>query len=177
MRYIALITIMVSFLAGAFLASLDPRTISWNIYVPILFMGGVAVYILKSQEKKTAQSEGVISTNLNIIETSINNIVKNIEEMDLNKESLPTYEARFEIDRKFRDDLFNFADARMSIGHRYGLQPYADVMSAFAAGERYINRVWSASADGYVDEVNAYITKAHFQFKEAHDKLMEVMRG
>ena len=37
--------------------------------------------------------------------------------------------------------------------HVFGMQNYADVMSNFAAGERYINRVWSASTDGYVDEV------------------------
>ena len=54
--------------------------------------------------------------------------------------------------------------------HLFGLQPYADIMSAFAAGERYINRVWSASTDGYVDEVKMYLTKAHDQFIEAQGK-------
>lgn len=48
----------------------------------------------------------------------------------------------------------------------FGLQNYADVMSAFAAGERYINRVWSASTDGYVDEVCAYLERATQQFRE-----------
>ncbi len=177
MRNLAFAVIILSFLAGAFLASLDPKTISWNIYVPVLAAGAVAVFLLKSHDKKTAMSEGVIAANLAVIETSIDNIMYNIQQMDLTKDALPTYEARFEIDRKFRDDLFNFAEARMSIGHRYGLQPYADVMSAFAAGERYLNRVWSASADGYVDEVITYITKAHHQFKEAHEKLMTVMKG
>jgi hypothetical protein len=40
-------------------------------------------------------------------------------------------------------------------------------MSAFAAGERYINRVWSASTDGYVDEVCNYLDRATQQFREA----------
>jgi hypothetical protein len=44
-------------------------------------------------------------------------------------------------------------------------------MSCFAAGERYLNRVWSASADGYVDEVNAYLDKAQAQFAESLDKV------
>jgi hypothetical protein len=47
------------------------------------------------------------------------------------------------------------------------LQNYADVMSAFAAGERYINRVWSASTDGYVDEVRSYLERATQQFRDA----------
>lgn len=177
MRKLAFVIIALSFLGCALLASLDRKSISWNIYVPVLAAGAVAVFLLKSHDKKKAMSEGVIQANLEVIKTSIDNIVANIEQMDLSKDALPTYQARFEIDRKFRDDLFNFAEARMSIGHRYGLKPYADVMSAFAAGERYINRVWSASADGYVDEVNTYITKAHHQFKEAHEKLMAVMQG
>jgi hypothetical protein len=51
--------------------------------------------------------------------------------------------------------------------HIFGLQGYADVMSAFAAGERYINRVWSASTDGYVDEVHSYLERATQQIREA----------
>jgi len=80
---------------------------------------------------------------------------------------LPVYEARFEIDRLLREDLNNFANARESMKHVFGLQHYADVMSAFAAGERYINRVWSASTDGYVDEVRSYLDRATQQFREA----------
>jgi len=66
-----------------------------------------------------------------------------------------------------REDLNNFANARESMQHVFGLQNYADVMSAFAAGERYINRVWSASTDGYVDEVRNYLNRATEQFREA----------
>lgn len=51
--------------------------------------------------------------------------------------------------------------------HVFGLQNYADVMSAFAAGERYVNRVWSASTDGYVDEVRTYLIRATDQFRDA----------
>jgi hypothetical protein len=53
--------------------------------------------------------------------------------------------------------------------HVFGMQNYADVMSNFAAGERYINRVWSASTDGYADEVNLYLDRALSQFREAHE--------
>jgi hypothetical protein len=52
--------------------------------------------------------------------------------------------------------------------HVFGMQNYADVMSAFAAGERYINRVWSASTDGYLEEVRLYLEKARNQFVEAN---------
>ena len=58
--------------------------------------------------------------------------------------------------------------------HLFGLQTYADIMSHFAAGERYINRVWSASADGYDEEADAYLKKAAVQFDEAKQRLLTV---
>jgi hypothetical protein len=80
----------------------------------------------------------------------------------------------FEIDRLFREDLNNFADARESMIHVFGIQDFAEVMSNFAAGERYINRVWSASVDGYVDEVNLYLERALNQFVEAQEHFYEL---
>jgi len=58
--------------------------------------------------------------------------------------------------------------------HVFGMQNYADVMSNFAAGERYINRVWSASTDGYVDEVRMYLDRANQQFRDARQHFEEL---
>ena len=59
-----------------------------------------------------------------------------------------------------------FADFRKSIARKYSLQAYSEVMSHFAAAERYLNRVWSASVDGYIDEVRDYTARAGEQFEE-----------
>ncbi len=81
---------------------------------------------------------------------------------------------RIRIDELFLEDFAMFVDARESIAHRYGLSAYTDVMSCFAAGERYLNRVWSASADGYIDEVNAYLDRALEQFTDSHQKVRQL---
>jgi hypothetical protein len=78
---------------------------------------------------------------------------------------------RHRIDELFIDDIDKFVDARESIAHRYGLAAYGEVMGSFAAGERYLNRVWSASADGYIDEVNAYLEKTREQFVDSLEKI------
>ena len=75
------------------------------------------------------------------------------------------------IDAKLREDLRRFADARESMVHLFGLQIYANVMSDFAAGERFVNRVWSASADGYDTEARTYLGKAATQFRSARQQL------
>ena len=80
-------------------------------------------------------------------------------------------ELREAMDLRLRNDLRRFADARESMVHLFGLQTYADIMSSFAAGERYINRVWSASADGYDEEAATYLEKAAAQFADARAQL------
>jgi hypothetical protein len=174
-KTIGYIIVTIAFLGGAFLTSLDPNIVEWRIFLPVFFFGVLGVLVINKAKKREAHSDGVLGTNLTNLETSINRIVDNLVSLNNKKTELPPYEVRFEIDKLFREDLNLFADSRRSLGHRYGLQPYAEVMSAFAAGERYINRVWSASADGYVDEVNTYLDKAQEQFIEARDKLNAVM--
>ena len=106
--------------------------------------------------------------------TSLTRIRENLEALNARKQELPVYEARFEIDRLFRDDLDNFVDARETMIHVFGMKHYAEVMSAFAAGERYINRVWSASTDGYEDEVLKYLQRASDQFREAESLFQDL---
>lgn len=171
MNSLASVLITAGFLWGAYQASLDPELMNWPMFLPAVLAGFLGVYLRKREAAKHALSDHVLASNRSNIEDSLSRIVEGLEEMEAGKASLPTYEARFEIDRRFRNDLDMFAEARHSLSHIYGLQSYAEIMSAFAAGERYLNRVWSASADGYVDEVNEYIGRALEMFKEARDAL------
>lgn len=92
------------------------------------------------------------------------------------KGELDVYDVHRRIDELVPDHLTRFVEARSSIANAFGLQGYADVMSHFAAGERYLNRVWSASADGYIDEVRGYLGRAEAQFVEARDLLRRLER-
>ena len=166
-KILSLLAIMAVFLIGAFISVLDPTQVNWNWFVPVLAIGVAALVSFTKAHRGEAKAGHRLSGNLLILGTSLNNILGNLETMNDSSHELPVYEARFEIDRLLREDLNNFANARESMKHIFGLQNYADVMSAFAAGERYINRVWSASTDGYVDEVRSYLERATIQFREA----------
>ena len=65
------------------------------------------------------------------------------------------------VDDVLADDFRSFAENRESIIPKFGLTVYADIMTNFAAGERYVNRAWSAAADGYVDEAANCIDHAN----------------
>ena len=164
MKTLALILFVGSFLAGAFLTSLDPETVAWSYMVPVLALGLVALWIHRKAEHSEIRSGERLAGNIQVLASSLDNIRRNLEAVVARGDDLPVYEARFEIDRLFREDLDRFAEA----------QHYADVMSNFAAGERYINRVWSASTDGYVDEVRQYLERARTQFREAQEHFDEL---
>jgi hypothetical protein len=166
-KSISMILVMAAFLAGAFVSVLDPDTVDWNWMVPILLVGAVGLWQLRKANHGEANASHRLTGNMETLGVSLANIHRNLEALCARKTELPVYEARFEIDRLFREDLNDFAEARETMIHVFGMQKYADVMSAFAAGERYINRVWSASTDGYEEEVHLYLDKARSQFDEA----------
>lgn len=174
MKKIGFLLVVAGFLGGAYLASLSPTEVEWAKFIPVLFIGAVGVVLIKISDKQHATSEETLTSNRADIENSLNRIIAGLEQLEAEKETIAVDKLRDEIDKRLREDLTRFADARESLTHIYGLQAYADVMSSFAAGERYVNRVWSASADGYVDEAKAYVTRAFDQFRDAKSRLDEL---
>jgi len=167
MHNLGMLLIVAAFLAGAYLTSLDHSHVDWMYFLPTLLLGFVGLALFKRQARQAARADGRLNEDIEIMAGCLNRISAQLAQLAAKKDELPTYEARFEIDRLFREDLDRFADVRTSMQHKFGLREYANIMSAFAAGERYINRVWSASTDGYVDEVKQYLERAATQFAEA----------
>jgi len=173
MKNLGYFMVAIGFLGGAFATSLDVQNVNWMIFTSTAAAAVVGLVIYKMQVGALARSEEVLKTNRVELRESIANVVDDLQE--LNKDNLTRGAVlRDRIDLKLREDLRRFADARQSMVHLFGLQTYADIMSHFAAGERYINRVWSASADGYDEEADAYLKKAAVQFDEAKQRLLTV---
>ena len=156
--------ITVGFLAGALVAVLDELNVQWLYFIGAVSCGVIGVVIVRLGMHKDSRSEDKLTANLHDIETSLGRIVENINTLNNQKQSINPYDIRHRIDELFTQDLTTFVEARESLTHIHGLQTYANVMSHFASAERYLNRVWSASADGYIDEVAAYLDKAQTQF-------------
>jgi len=173
MKNLGYFMVALGFLGGAFATSLDVQNVNWTIFISMAAAAVMGLVIYKMQVGALARSEEVLQTNRVELRESIANVVNDLQE--LNNDNLTRGAVlRDRIDLKLREDLRRFADARQSMVHLFGLQTYADIMSHFAAGERYINRVWSASADGYDEEADAYLKKAAVQFEEAKQQLLTV---
>lgn len=176
MKLIGFLLITVGFLAGALVSVVDQEQVRWGYFVPALVIGLAGVAVAYLARRRARSDDEKTTANMQVIQTSLADIVENITRLNDQKNSTNTYDVRHRIDELFLDNLANFVQARQSIAHVYGLTAYGDVMSSFAAGERYLNRVWSASADGYIDEVNAYLDKAQAQFVESLEKIRQLAR-
>ncbi len=175
MKKIGYLLITVGFLGGAILSVSDEWVIvSWTRFISAMLIGAGGVLAVRLATIQASRTEGVMEANLQGVVSSLENVVRNFGLLIQEQESLNVYEFRHRIDALFPADLSAFAESREVIAQIHGLQAYADVMSIFAAGERYLNRVWSASADGYIDEVTTYVEKAATQFTEAYAKLQEL---
>ncbi|MHC4187217.1 MAG: hypothetical protein ACYSRQ_03400 [Planctomycetota bacterium] len=176
MKTVGYILVIAGFLAGSLISVLHKTEVQWNWFAAVFIAGVIGLIFVRLTERKLHRSIHRVTSNMLSIEQSLDNIVKNMTQLNEEKASIDTYDMRHRIDELFIEDLNTFVEARQSIVHAHGLNTYAEVMSDFAAGERYLNRVWSASADGYIDEVNTYLEKAKIQFVETLNKIRNITK-
>ena len=172
MRALGYLLITVGFLAGSVAAVQTAENhIDWAWFLPSVAVGVVGIVLARVGTQREAQHETKLAGDLETLTQSIDRLVQNLERLKTEDNATDPYRVHQRIDELLRDDLASFAEARESIGHIFSLPAYADVMNSFAAGERYVNRVWSASIDGWVDEVEEYLGRAKQQLLETQGKL------
>lgn len=167
MRQAGLALITIGFLVGALVAVLDKDHIPLAWFLPALLVGVAGVVVVQLAIRGEAKDESRREANFQILDESLSRIVKNARTLDDQKTDLDIYDLPDWIDGRFREDIAAFVEARESIAHGWGMQAYAKVMSHFAAAERYLNRVWSTAADGYIDEAHTFCSRSREEFEEA----------
>jgi hypothetical protein len=166
MKLLGFTLVAAGFLAGAyFLTGAGGAVLGAGFWISfIVASAGVVVLRVVTRQRKGAVEK--VTAEVNTAARSLARLASGVGELYDEREAIDVYDLSREIDERFTDYLDSFVEARESIAIRFGLPVYASVMSHFAAGERYLNRVWSCSVDGYIDEAHAYIKRAHDQFTE-----------
>lgn len=172
MKGLGYLLLCAGFIVAAYATALDVDNVGWPLFAAATLAAVAGVFLIKRHARSIAQSADVLETNRAELRESIDNVVRDLREI-VSAGGLRGAALRDRIDAKLRPDLTRFVDARESMVHLFGLQTYADIMSHFAAGERYINRVWSSSADGYDEEATRYLGRAVEQFEDAQRQLAE----
>ncbi len=172
MRRLGFLLVIVGFLAGALASVVNQTVVPWDWFVPAVTAGFIGVVLVRLGRRREVRATERLTSNMRAIQDSLRRIAQNMTQLNAEKQSIDPYEVRHRLEGLFADDLSTFVTARESIAYSYGLAAYADVMSSFAAGERYLNRAWCASADGYVDEIHQYLDQAGEQFAFSLDKVL-----
>lgn len=167
MKMIGYFLIAAGFLGGSYLTVLDAEEVRAAPFVITLMTGVLGVVLARVATHQAARQEGVLTTNLGAVSEALDRLVAEIGRLNDQRDEIDVYDLRHHIDDELLEHLDDFVEARESIAHTYGLEAYATVMSHFAAAERYLNRVWSCSTDGYIDEAHTYLEKARDQMGEA----------
>ena len=178
MRPLGHVLVWIGFLTGAFIAvARQDGLYSLPWFVAALAVGAAGIALVRVGTRRLAHHEDKLVADITTLRSSLEQVVADVEALDRDKESLDVYDLHRRIDETFTEHLAAFVEARESIAYRFGLQAYADVMSHFASGERYLHRVWSASTDGYVDEAHEQLGRAHEQFGEALETFRRIAGG
>lgn len=175
MKGLGYLLLSAGFIVAAYATALDVENVGWPLFAAAVLGAVAGVFVIKRHARSIAQSEAVLENNRAELRESLDNVVRDLREIATSG-SLRGAALRDRIDTRLRPDLTRFVDARESMVHLFGLQAYADIMTHFATGERYINRVWSSSADGYDAEAARYLGRAEEQFADAQRQLVEAAR-
>ena len=158
----------VGFLAGAYMTVAEVDSVNWGRYgicAGVMLAGMVLLRRARATATKGAAGKHV--ADVAVLQTSLASLIEKVrgfEGVTGDAEQLVVHQR---IDGELLDDINAFVEARESMIPRFGMQRYADIMSPFANGERLLNRAWSASVDGYVDEVRSCIRNARIELEKA----------
>jgi hypothetical protein len=177
MRKFGFLLVTIGFLGGALASVLSEDAVRWEWFAVAVAAGFAGVVLVRTSQRREVRAVVRLTSNMQAIGESLRRVVENMTRLNADKHSIDPYDVRHRIDELLVEDLNIFVEARESIAHSYGLSAYADVMSCFAAGERYLNRVWCASADGYIDEVNEYLDRAKEQFAASLDRVLNLQKS
>lgn len=178
------VLLWIGFLGGAFFSVLrleDPdaawSTIPWGYYGVSALVGIGGVVLLRLDKAAQAVSSESAGAELTAVQESLSKVSEQVTNLRSNLDNMSCEDVLDYIDEECAPLLAEFADGRMSISNRFGTKRYAEVMTEFASGERYLNRAWSAAADGYVDEVDASVGHANTFLLAAVASLQSASQG
>ena len=168
MRLVGSILLTVGFLAGAYVAVAQVDSVNWGWYAMCagLMLGGM-VSLRAARAAELEQAGDKHDADMAVLQSSLGALIEKVRGFESAKSDEEQLSVHHRIDAELMDDIDTFVEARESMIPKLGMQRYADVMSPFANGERLLNRAWSASADGYVDEVRSCIASARAELEKA----------
>ena len=145
-------------------------TVPWLSYGIAMGIGMIGIVLLRRAKQDDLADDTKTEAEYSVVQQSLAKLSTAVETLCEKSQQFPADVLWF-IDDQCAEPLSEFAESRQALVKRFGMTVYADVMTEFASAERYVNRTWSAAADGYIDEVNASINRANQHLANARELL------
>ncbi len=171
MRTAGHILLWVGILLTSFVSVREAAQIDWFLYGVCAAVGLGGVVLLRLTAGAGASEADKLRAGLDTMRASLGALRERLRgDFHDKRKTLDVYDIKDRIDEQLAPELASFADVREAMIPSFGMQGYADVMTRFAGAERMINRAWSASADGYIDEVWKCLERASALLDEAGER-------
>jgi hypothetical protein len=177
MKALGSLLLAVGFLAGAYYAVSRVDTVDWGLYGACAGLMLAGMVLLRIHRARVLEESGdEHAAGIEELERSLGSLIEKVRGLEASATDEDQLAMHHRIDAELMEDIDTFVESRESMIPILGMQSYADIMSPFANGERLLNRAWSASADGYVDEVRSCIAGARAQLESAAKLLGELQQ-
>ncbi|MCL5019714.1 MAG: hypothetical protein M1426_04460 [Patescibacteria group bacterium] len=143
-------------------ARIPPDYVIFWISTGLLVTG---IIIRKLSRKR--KDEVLDSKDIQELREYLQNALQEVKALNASSQELTCESLYPKVDKVTGNFLYNFGQGCHSLQTNFGIQGYNAVMGHFALAERYLNRVWSASADGYLEEAIDYLAKAEPELNES----------
>lgn len=180
LRWVGIALLWIGFFAGSFFAVCQTEikgnawmTIPWLYYGLSAVVCGVGIVLIRSQEKAEAGQSEETENKMGLLWERLNQLSDEVGSLKKSAPKANPHEISDTIEQRCNPLYNDFADHREGLTRRFGLDEFADIMTAFASAERYTNRAWSASADGYRDEAVASLETAHSFLDQAIERFKQ----
>jgi len=172
MKLIGSLLLAAGFLAGAYVSVARVESVNWTHYGVCAGLMLVGMLTLRAgRAADVGQAGEKHEADIAVLESSLASLIQKVRDFEAARSDEDQLGLHHRIDAELMEDIDAFVEARESMIPKLGMQRYADVMSPFANGERLLNRAWSASADGYVDEVRSCVASARAELEKAATEL------
>ena len=181
LRWVGIALLWIGFFIGSYFAVCQTEikdnpwmTIPWIYYGLSVVICVFGIVLIRSQSSDDASQSEETETKIDLLWERLSSLDAEIGQLKKSAKDTIPHEISETIEERCTPLYNEFADHRYGLSQRYGLDVFADIMTAFASAERYTNRAWSASADGYRDEAVDSLETAHIYLQQAVSKLKEV---
>lgn len=152
-------------------------TIPWTWYIVSAVACAIGALLLRMTKRSEGASTDQTLSGLGEINRSLSQLIENTKALKKTAGSIAPSRIAQQIDDTLADDFRVVGDGRDCVSAELGLQVFAEFMSRFAAGERAINRAWSASVDGYIDEAETCLDRGLEFLIQAQQQLGSASTG